>query len=212
MFEFLFSGFQELLAFVDRTDPQYIYLLLFLIAFTENIIPPIPGDTFTIIGGYLAAIGKLSLAPTFLFILAGTMSSIMVVYAIGYRVGRGRLAQSNSRLFSRGDMARVQGWFDRFGAGILLASRFVVGARVAIAAGAGVSRYPTLPMAFYSLISSALFHGALIALAYGMRAYIDRLQVGFDIYSKIILVIVTVVVIIWITFIVRRFMHDRKKI
>ncbi len=211
MFEFLSSGFQELLALVDKTDPQYIYLLLFLIAFTENIFPPIPGDTFTVIGGYLVAIGKLSLLPTFVFILAGTILSIMLIYGFGYRSGRDYFTRKNYRFFSVSDMDKVQGWFDRYGAGIILASRFVVGARVAIAASAGISKYPTLRMAFYSLISSALFHGVLIALAFGMRAYINRLSEGFDIYSKIILVIVAAVIIIWITFIARRYIHGKKE-
>ena len=211
MFDFLTSGFYELLTLIDQIDATYIYLILFAVAFIENIFPPIPGDTFTLIGGYLAMAGKLSLTPTFLFILSGTMCSIMLVYALGYRSGREFFVRKNYRFFSVDDLGRIQGWFDRWGAGIVLASRFVVGARVAIAVGAGISRYRPVPMAVFSLISSALFHGLLIVLVYGLRAYIDRVSEGFDIYSKIILVMVAGLIIIWFVFIVRRYKYGKKE-
>ena len=212
MFEFISAGFNELMGIVNRTDPQYIYLLLFTMAFIENIFPPLPGDTFTIIAGYLAAVGKLALIPTLAVILAGTMLSIMLVYGLGYRAGRKYFDRKNYRFFSGDDMDRVQKWFDRFGAGTLLASRFIVGARVAIAVGAGVSRYPTIPMAVYSFISSLLFHGALIALAFGLYAYIDSVSEGFGLYSKIVLVLVAALIILWIILIVRRYMHGKKDV
>jgi len=212
MIESLSSGFTQLIALINNIDPLYIYFILYGMAFMENIVPPIPGDTFTIIGGYLAAAGTLDLAPTFLCITAGTLSSIMVVYWVGYRGGREFIQRKNYRIFSAMDLERVDGWFEKYGAGILIASRFVVGGRVAIALGAGLSKYPTVRMAVYSYISSVLFHGALIALAYLMHSYIDRLVEGFNVYSKIILAILGVLVILWIILIIRRIRHGQSKV
>ncbi|MFH1701688.1 MAG: DedA family protein [Candidatus Zixiibacteriota bacterium] len=211
MIEFLSAGFNEALALVDSVNPIYIYLILFGIAFLENIFPPIPGDTFTIVGGYLAAIGKLSLLPTALFITLGTISSVMLVYILGYRGGKEFFERKNYRFFNAQDVNQVDSWFDKYGALILLASRFIVGARVAVAIGAGISRYPTVRMITYSYISSVLFHGVLIATAYLFHAYVDNILEWFNIYSKIVLVVVGGFVIIWVVFVIRRIIHGRQK-
>jgi membrane protein DedA with SNARE-associated domain len=211
MIDLLSAGFDELLQFVTNIEPVYIYLVLFVVAFFENIIPPIPGDTFTIIGGYLAASGKLGLTTTFIAITIGTISSVMLLYYLGYRRGREFFIQRDSRFFSAKDIGRVDNWFGRFGAGTLLASRFVVGGRSAIAVGAGLSKYPAVRMTVYSYISTAVFHGVLIALAYLMKAYIGELSEGFNVYAKIILVLVGILLILWFALIIRRFRDGRKK-
>lgn len=211
MIEFLSAGFNEALAMIDSINPVYIYLILFGIAFIENLFPPIPGDTFTIVGGYLAAIGKLSLLPTVLFITFGTISSVMLVYILGYRGGKEYFERKNYRIFNAQDVNRVDSWFDKYGAMILIVSRFIVGARVAVAIGAGISKYPTARMVIYSYISAVLFHGLLIAMAFLFEAYVDNLVEWFSLYSKIVLVVVGGFVIIWIIFVIRRIMHGRQK-
>ena len=211
MIEFLTASFYDLLRMVNAIDPLYIYLTLFIIAFIENIIPPIPGDTFTIIGGYLAATGKLHLFATFLIIMSGTMLSIMLVYYVGYRGGHEYFARKDFRFFSVADLARVDRWFARHGAGTLLVSRFVVGGRVAIALASGISKYPPALMFTYSLISSMLFHGILIFLAYAADAYVDNLVDGFNSYSKIVLAILAAALILWLVVVVRRSLYAKRK-
>ena len=211
MLEFLSSGFDDLLVFVDKVNPVYIYLILFGMAFVENIFPPIPGDTFTIVGGYLAAAGKLSLAMTLGSVVLGTICSVMLIYSMGYRHGQAYFVRKRFRIFNAYDIRKVKGWFARYGAGTLLFSRFVVGGRVAIAIGAGISKYPPARMTIFSLISTVLFHGVLIALAYLTHAYIDSLIEGFDLYSKIILAILTALIIFWVIMLVRRYKYGKKK-
>lgn len=196
---------------MEAVEPIYIYGILFAVAFVENIFPPIPGDTFTIIGGYLVAVDKLSLMPTYLAVTLGTITSVMLVFFLGYRGGREFFVRKNYRFFNASDVDRVTRWFDRFGAGTLIFSRFIVGARVAVAIGAGIGKYRPVKMAVYSYLSALIFHGTLIALAFLMHAYINRLAEGFDIYSKIILVIVSALVILWVVFVIRRVSHGRKK-
>lgn len=211
MFDFISSSFNDLLLYVEGVDTVYIYLILFGMAFFENIFPPIPGDTFTIIGGYLAAAGKLSLPITLTTLTAGTMASVMLVYVLGFNGGRDFFIRKKFKIFNASDMAQVDTWFTRFGVWTLLFSRFVVGGRVAIALGAGMSKYPPVRMTLFSLVSTIAFHGILIALSFMMYAYITSLVDGFNLYSKIILVILTALVIIWIIFIVRRYINGKKK-
>jgi membrane protein DedA with SNARE-associated domain len=211
MLDFITAGFRDLLVWAQMIEPGYIYLLLFAVAFAENIFPPIPGDTFTLVGGYLAATGTISLVPTFLLITGGTISSVMLLYLIGYTGGHGFFERRNLSIFTADDLKRVERWYARHGAGTLLASRFIMGARSVIAFGGGLSKYPPMSMAVYSYCSAVLFHGILIGLAYLMNAYIDRLERGFDVYGKIVLAAVTAAVILWFVFLMRRTIHGRKK-
>jgi membrane protein DedA with SNARE-associated domain len=212
MDHFFSSGFHELLLWAQTIEPGYIYLVLFLVALVENLFPPIPGDSFTLIGGYLAASGKISLIPMFLIIAMGTMSSVMLLYIIGFNGGHKFFERHNFRIFTQSDLARVDRWFTRHGAFTLLISRFIVGGRVAVAFGAGVAKYPASRMALYSSLSTIIFQGLLVSLAYLMHAYVDRVAEGFNLYSKIVLAVIITLVILWFIFLFRRFRHERKQI
>ncbi len=210
MWDLITAGFDELLLFISNTPTGYIYLILFSVAFIENIFPPFPGDTFTIIGGYLAALGKLNAFLTLGAVCAGTLLSVLLIYYISLRHGRAFFTRREYKIFNFDDIARVQRWFARFGAWTLIFSRFVVGGRVAIAAAAGMGGYPAGRMTIYSLVSAILFHGTLIALAFLMYAYIDDLVAGFNVYGKIILVIVSILIILWFALWIYRVRHGKK--
>ena len=53
----LFSDFFNWLA---ALPPVWMYVMLFVIAYGENVMPPIPGDMVIVFGGYMAARGVLS--------------------------------------------------------------------------------------------------------------------------------------------------------
>ena len=211
MLDFITASFNELLQFVTGVEPVYIYIILFTIAFVENIFPPIPGDTFTLVGGYMAASGQLDVKIVLLCITLGTLASVMLIYYLGRKGGREFLIRKNLKIFSIKDLDNVQIWFGRYGAWTLLFSRFIVGARVAVAFAAGLSYYPPWRMALLSYISAILFHGLLVILAYIMHAYIDRLTEWFNLYNKIILAIVILLVILWLVVLIRRYRNGGKQ-
>ena len=45
-----------LVDFIGQVSPILIYLLLFFIAYMENIVPPVPGDVIVAFGGYLISL------------------------------------------------------------------------------------------------------------------------------------------------------------
>ena len=211
MWDFITAGFDELLLFVSSIPPGYLYLVLFSVAFIENVFPPFPGDTFTIIGGYMAALGKLNAFVTLSSVSFGTLASVMLIYYISFHHGRAFFTRREYKILNFDDIARVERWFARFGAWTLVFSRFVVGGRVAIAAAAGMGSYPAGRMALYSLVSAILFQGTLIGLAFLMHVYIQDLVKGFNIYAKIILVIVGILIILWFALWIYRVRHGRKE-
>jgi membrane protein DedA with SNARE-associated domain len=211
MIDFLSSGFNEILNFVRSTDPRYLYLILFSVAFVENIFPPIPGDTFTLVGGYLAASGYLDMGSVFVAVVAGTLGSVMLVYWFGYHGGRYLYTRKVARLMELEHISKVEVWFARNGALTLLLSRFVVGARVAIAVVGGMARYSPSRMIVYSLISAAAFHGLLLALSAILAKYIDEVAEGFRLYNEIVLAAVAGIIILWVIIFIRRKRRGRSK-
>ena len=146
--------------------PVWIYLALMAASFIENVFPPFPGDFFTITGGALAASGWLNIFLVFIVVYLGGIASTMVVYYLGHSMGRSFFMRKNYRIFSIDDIMRLEKWFERRGALLLIFSRFIVGARAAIALVCGIGRYNAFRTFFFSSVSFWLFNGILLFSSY----------------------------------------------
>ena len=56
------------------------YLFLFVSAFVENIFPPMPGDTFVVIGAFLVGRDQLLFIPAYLAATGGSLLGFMFLY------------------------------------------------------------------------------------------------------------------------------------
>lgn len=176
----------------------WVYLTLFLACFIENITPPFPGDSFIVAAGGLAAASRLDFVLAFASVVAGGMCSIMLIYLIGRYFGREFFLRKNFRFFSARDILEVEAKFQRRGGLLLVASRFVVGFRVALAVAAGISKYPAPRMFFYTSISYMLFAGLLMYLGYKLVEHYDRIEYYFKTYNTIGWTIVIAIVAIYV--------------
>ncbi len=183
------QSFQLVNNFLDKLfvyGPVWIYLALFIALFIENIFPPFPGDFFTLTGGALAAAGRLNVYLVFLMVYLGGIASVMVVYYFGLKVGRGFFIRKNYRFFSAKDVVRMEDWFQRRGAYILLLNRFIVGGRSVIAIVAGISRYSPALMLLYTSVSFWIFNGLLLFGTYIFVVNFETIVYHFHIYEKIV--------------------------
>ena len=146
---------------IKSISGPYGYWLLGVSAFFENIVPPIPGDTVTVFGGYLVGVGRLSLAGTVLATTMGSFAGFMTMYAAGRFLGH-ELLKHGSRVFARETIDRVHGWFERYGMGVVLANRFLSGARSVISICAGIARLSPWLVAGCCLVSCLIWNGLLI--------------------------------------------------
>ena len=65
----------------------WIYATVVVASFIENIFPPFPGDTVTIVGAALATTGRLDPVMVFFGAWLGGIISIMLIYWFGRRHG-----------------------------------------------------------------------------------------------------------------------------
>lgn len=180
--------------------PVLVYTVLFAACFVENLFPPFPGDSFIAAAGALVGAGRLELGLSFGLVLAGGLSSVMIMYILGRRFGRDFFMAKDYRYFSAEDILAFERKLDRWGALLMISSRFVLGLRSAIAVGAGIARYPAWRMVLYSLISYVLFTGIVFFLAMVVVDNLGRIAEYFQTYNMIVWPIVVAAVaalIIW---------------
>lgn len=146
--------------------PLALYLILFLSAYVENVLPPIPGDTVTIFGAYLVGIGRLDFALVLVVTTAGSLLGFMTLYAIGYRFGRDFFERKNYRLFPREKIIKTETWFRKYGSLVILGNRFLSGVRSVISISSGVARMPWTRVCALALISSTVWNALLISIGY----------------------------------------------
>ena len=63
---------ESAIAYLQHADPFSIYLFLFLIAFFENIVPPIPGDVPVAFIGYLIYTSGITFVGALFWASAGS--------------------------------------------------------------------------------------------------------------------------------------------
>lgn len=190
----------EFLDFIFAYGPFWVYALIFLACFIENIFPPFPGDSFIVGAGALSAMGRLDFALSFIIVIAGGMSSVMILYLIGNRFGRDYFIRKDFKYLSKADIIKAEDNFKKYGVLLLILSRFVVGFRVLIALTAGISKYQFLKMILFSTISYMLFAGVLMYASNKLVENLDVLQSYFKTYNMIIwplLIIALSLFIIW---------------
>ncbi len=197
----------QLLDLIFSYGPFWVYLALFLACFIENFFPPFPGDSFIVAAGALVAVKRLDLGLAVPIVMAGGLASVMLIYFLGSRYGRDFFMKKDYRYFSARDIVNVEGKFDRWGAVILIFSRFVVGFRSALALVAGISRYQPAKMLIYSAVSYALFTGLLMYTAIKFVVHLDVVKEYFSAYN---LIVWPILIILLAFYIIRRFKQSRK--
>jgi membrane protein DedA with SNARE-associated domain len=148
-------------AVIKSISGPYGYVLLAVSAFFENIVPPIPGDTVTVFGGYLVGSGRLTLTGSVLATTAGSFAGFMVMYAVGRFLGH-ELLKHGGRVFAPATIDKVHGWFERYGVGVVIANRFLSGARSVISICAGIARLNPWLVAGCCLMSCLAWNWLLI--------------------------------------------------
>lgn len=178
--------------------PLVVYLVLFAACFIENIFPPFPGDTFIAAAGALVAADRLNFVLSLVVIVSGGMASVMVLYFLGRNYGRDYFIRKNFKYFSALDVVKMETRLQKWGALVVLVSRFVIGIRTALAVASGIARYDTAKMVIFSTVSYLAFTGLIMYLAASVVRNFDEIEQMFSAYTKIIWPILVAGVVIFV--------------
>jgi membrane protein DedA with SNARE-associated domain len=123
----------------------------------------VPGSEPTMLfAGFDVYQGNLSLLGIIVFGVLGDMIGASIAYAIGYW-GREELVErhGNKLHISKRRLDRAHGWFDRYGAPVIMVSRCIPFARAAFPYAAGVARMGYVRFLIFATIGSIVWITAL---------------------------------------------------
>ncbi|MCF7804156.1 MAG: DedA family protein [Candidatus Marinimicrobia bacterium] len=187
----------ELQLFLLEVSPIYAYSLLFITTALENLFPPFPGDTVTVIAAYLVGRDSLGIWWTYIITTAGSLVGFLVLYGVGLRFGRGYFYRKDFKYFGKSTIQEVEQLFDRWGILIIAVNRFLSGLRAVISLVAGIAEYDWRVVTGLGFISCVLWNGALIYA--GSRVGENWETVLFYIrqYNVAVFIIVGAAVLFW---------------
>jgi len=149
-------------AFLSNLPPVIAYLALLISTIIENLFPPFPGDTVTLVSAYLVGRGYLNFWITYLITTLGSLIGFYFLYAVGRLYGRQYFYRKNFRYFSRTTIKEVESLFERRGVWIIALNRFLSGIRAVVSLVAGIANYDWRVVLGLGFVSCILWNGALI--------------------------------------------------
>ena len=147
---------------LQNSGGVWFYLTIFASSFAENLFTPLPGDTVTVFGAYLAGRGGYSLIGVFISGTMGGTAGFMGLYSIGVLLHR-RAAKREKIFgipFETIDMVSVQ--FKRWGYLVIMLNRFLYGIRFAVAIFAGLMKLPWVKVLIYAFIGTCAWNAILV--------------------------------------------------
>lgn len=193
----------------SQVNPDTAYLILLVSAFVENTLPPIPGDTVTVIGAYLITIGKLGFWGVYISTTVGSILGFFTMYLLGLKFGRSFLnSKFKEKIFNANQIKKVELWFGKYGYWVITANRFLSGTRSVISLFAGFFHLRWYWVLLLSSISALIWNGLLISAGYALGSKWEQIFGILSNYNKVVIVI-TVVLIGY--FLLRRWKKKRNQ-
>jgi membrane protein DedA with SNARE-associated domain len=146
---------------------KYGCLAIFIGVLLENMGVPIPGETVTLVGGFLAGSHELSVWSVLLAAIAGAILGDSGGYLLGYYGGWPLLLRMGKWL--RLPESALEGVRDRFSQNAtkaVLLGRFVTLLRVFAGPLAGITRMPYPKFLLCNAVGAALWASVMVSLAY----------------------------------------------
>lgn len=190
----------EVVQWVKTLPPFSIYLVFFAVAYLENLIPPIWGDLFVAFGGYLAAVSIVELVPVYLLTVGASVLGFMTMYWLGFHWGEQIESHPEDywllRFIPLKYIQKVRSWMHRWGQGVIIANRFLSGARSVISLTAGISQTKVMATALSSAVSSLLWNALLLTFGYIVQQNWQTVSHYLSIYGWFILGVIGLFIVI----------------
>lgn len=182
-------------------------MVIFSIAFIENIFPPSPSDIIVVFGGALAAMER---GNFFAALIAGTLGStlgFMTMYIVGRWFGRRILETGKLKFVNMEALHKLEQWFARYGYWIIIGNRFLSGTRAVISFFAGISELELGSTTFLSFIGSLAWYTILVYSGYKVGQHWQQVGEYLKSYGEIVSAATIAIILI---FIARYYYRKRK--
>ena len=195
----------DLARWVTDVVHSFGYVGVFVLIVLGDLRLPIPTELTLPLAGFLVGQGRLSFIPVLLTATAARVTTSLILYTLGLRIGGERLRRLIMRferfgLLFTSDVDKASEVFERHGGKAVLIGHLVPGVGALISVPAGLKRMP-IRWRFlgYTALGSTLWTGALVGLgwALGSRWRMVELYASFIGYAVLAAVVLGVIWLLW---------------
>ena len=147
----------DMVAWMSALPPLWVYGLILLVSYGENVVPPIPGDMIVVFGGYLAGLGRVDIGLVIVLSTIGGAAGFMSMYALGSAMGLAILNPNRLRWLPKKRILSARRYLNRWGYRLVAANRFLSGLRSVISLSVGMAHKPFWPTAGWATFSATLW-------------------------------------------------------
>jgi membrane protein DedA with SNARE-associated domain len=183
----MLEWFSNFFGWMQGLPPLWAYVTLLIVAYGENVAPPIPGDMVVVFGGYLAGLGQLHLGVVVALSTVGGALGFMTVFALGYRLGEAVLDPDRLPWLPRDGVETARRWIHRYGYGVVAANRFLSGARSVISLTAGIAQMEPWRTFWWCTVSALVWTGLISYAGYAVGDNWDLVVEYLRAYGRVIL-------------------------
>lgn len=195
---------EEGIRWLQQAPPWGVLLLMFVIAYLENVFPPLPSDVLLVFAGTTIGLGTVDFATALLFAAAGSTAGFVSAYFLGKYFEGHVVSGRFSRFLPAQAIHQVEGLYRKHGYGVIAANRFLGGLRSLVAFFAGMSGMNLAKTTLLCAASATAWNALLLYLgkffAGNWRAVAEYLQV----YSVAVTAVVAVALAVYLRFFFRR--------
>lgn len=139
MLEFVTQAFDWL---KDFSSSPWFYLIIFVIAALDSVLPIVPSETLVIIGGVSAGLGNLWIPLVIVVAVSGAFIGDNMSYLIGREASDWVIRRQTRTDKGAARMAKIVEQVHERGGLLLITARFIPGGRTALTLSCGVTKQP----------------------------------------------------------------------
>jgi membrane protein DedA with SNARE-associated domain len=167
---------EQFLGRLAELPPALLYLVIGVGAALENVVPPIPADTFVVLGAFLAGSGRADPLVVFLVTWVANVTAALIVYGLAHRYGPAFFVSPlGKRLLQPHQLEQLHHFYRRWGMAAIFVSRFLPGLRAVVPVFAGLAHLPPARTAPPLVIASGIWYGVLVYAAAAAGANLDAI-------------------------------------
>ncbi|MEE9432092.1 MAG: DedA family protein [Melioribacteraceae bacterium] len=189
---------EEIVLYLSSLDATWIYIILFLFSFIENVFPPSPSDVVVVVGASLIASTSIGFVPVLVITSIGSAFGFILMYFVGYFLSEKVLRKGNLKFISQDALHKTDEWFSKYGYWIILANRFLPGTRSVISFFSGVHELNVFRTFVFALISAFLWNLIIVYLGMTLGNNIELIDYYLTTYSNIGLALTALVAIFFL--------------
>ena len=126
----------------DFSSSPWFYLIIFVIAVLDSVLPVVPSETLVIIGGVSAGLGNLWIPLVIVCAASGAFVGDNLSCLIGREASEWVMRRQNRTEKGAKRMAAIVEQVHERGGLLLITARFIPGGRTALTLSCGVTRQP----------------------------------------------------------------------